>query len=85
LHITDYRTFQPMRAQIHLLAALRQLFPEHDFFTDRVSSFDLAMGSDQVRKDLAAGKSAAEIIGSWQDELDNFLQIRARYLIYKEN
>lgn len=84
LHIKDFKKFRPMEVEIHLLSAIRELFPEHDFFKEskRTSSFDNAFGTDKVRLDLIAGKSAEEIIASWQEDLQEFMKIREKYLIY---
>ena len=86
IHITDFRTFRPMKTQIHILTALRDLFPEHDFFaaSGRLLSFDRAMGSDEVRKAIAEGKSAEEILVSWQKEVEQFKSLRSKYLLYPE-
>jgi len=44
--------------------------------------FDKLAGSDQLRKDILAGKSEAEIKASWQKDLDAFKISRKKYLIY---
>ena len=84
LHIRDYKKFKPIDTEIRLLAAIRDLFPEHDYFdeSNRTASFDRAYGTDQVRKALIAGKSADEILASWQEELEEFMKVRQKYLIY---
>ena len=43
---------------------------------------DLLYGSDELRRGLDAGHSADRIVASWEDEIREFLPIRARYLIY---
>ena len=45
---------------------------------------DKLAGTDRLRKDVIAGKSAAEIRASWQDDLEAFEKIRTRYTIYSE-
>jgi len=84
IHITNFHTFRPMRTQITILTAIRDLFPAHDYFadSDRILSFDRAMGTDQVRKAIQTGKSADDIIASWQDKLEEFKKIREKYLLY---
>ncbi|NLP12798.1 DUF1343 domain-containing protein [bacterium] len=83
LHILDVREFQPMFTQLHLLDAVHRLFPENDFFaTDRINSFDRAMGTDQVRVQIKQGKSPNEIIASWQQDLVIYKQKRERFLLY---
>ena len=53
-----------------------------DFFITKNKWFDLLAGSDELRKMIVAGKSIAEIRASWQEDLDVFNQIRAKYLLY---
>lgn len=85
IHITDFRTFQPLRTQIHLLTGLRKLFPEHDYFeqSDRISSFNRAAGTDQLIAEIRGGTSAQGIIAAWQDELQQFMAVREKYLLYR--
>ncbi len=85
IHITNFQKFQPMRVQIHLLTTLKKLFPEYNYFTEskRLSSFKKAMGNEQIIADIEDGKSADEIINSWQKKLDQFIIIREKYLLYE--
>ncbi|MBN1541095.1 DUF1343 domain-containing protein [candidate division KSB1 bacterium] len=76
--------FKPIATQVHMLTALQKLYPDQPFFeTQRHRSFDKAAGSDQLRNLVLEGKSAKEIIDSWQDELQEFEQIRRKYLVYR--
>ena len=45
---------------------------------------DLLSGSDDLRKQITAGKSAAEIKESWQDDIKAFREQRKPYLLYAE-
>lgn len=49
-----------------------------------VSAFDLRIGTDELRKQLVAGMSEAEIRKSWEPSLQKFKAIRAKYLLYKD-
>ncbi len=85
IHLTDPRAFRPMATQMHILAALCTLYPHVDLFAReryRPESFDRAMGTDAVRKALAAGQGAEEIMRSWQPTLERFLKVRQKYLLY---
>ena len=53
-------------------------------FFDRPQWFDLLMGNRQVREDILAGKSEAEIKARWQAELDEYKAMRKAYLLYEE-
>ncbi len=46
--------------------------------------FDKLAGSDELRKQIIAGKSEAEIRSSWQPALKNFEKIRSKYVIYPD-
>ncbi|EON79187.1 hypothetical protein ADIS_0296 [Lunatimonas lonarensis] len=63
----------------HLLYAYDKSGKKEKFFN---SFFDKLAGSDQLRKDILAGKNESEIRKSWQEGLDNYLSIRKKYLIY---
>lgn len=48
------------------------------------SFFDKLIGNRTVRKMIVAGKSADEIRASWHDEVEEYKQLRSKYLIYPE-
>ncbi|MCY1532854.1 hypothetical protein D9M68_681500 [compost metagenome] len=49
-----------------------------------VSAFDLRIGTDQLRKQIIAGVSEADIRKSWEPGLKKFKAIRAKYLLYPD-
>ncbi|MBB6005237.1 exo-beta-N-acetylmuramidase NamZ domain-containing protein [Arcicella rosea] len=53
------------------------------FFTS-ISSFDRLAGSDDLRKQIIAGKTEAEIRATWQKDLEAYKVIRKKYLLYAE-
>ncbi len=83
IHILDKTIFQPAAVQVHILTTIQKFYPDKDIFdTPRISSFDRAFGTDEVRKAVIRGDSAEKIIASWQEQLEKFKQVRERYLIY---
>ena len=46
--------------------------------------FDKLAGSDELRKQIISGKTADEIKNSWKKDLEDFQQIRAKYVIYED-
>lgn len=85
IHLLDARLVSPQRVQLHLIDALRKLYPEHDILNAtpaRMSMFLKAMGTDRVHKALQAGTPPDSIIASWQKDLDAFDAVRKKYLIY---
>lgn len=46
--------------------------------------FDTLAGTDELRKQIIAGKTESEIRASWQDQLNAYKKVRIKYLLYKE-
>ena len=67
--------------QLHLewvIEAYQQL-KDKGFFKDY---FRLLSGDKQLQRDIENGKTADEIRASWEDELEAFKAVRAKYLMY---
>lgn len=70
------------------LIELYKAYPDKaNFFTpgranQDISAFDLRIGTDQLRKQIIAGVSEADIRKSWEPGLQKFKAIRAKYLLY---
>ncbi len=93
LDLRDYDVNKLMqRRQINLswLFELYKAYPDKaNFFgpgrpKQDVSAFDLRIGTDQLRKQIIAGASEAEIRKSWEPGLKKFKAIRAKYLLYPD-
>ncbi|VAW29254.1 Protein YzbB, partial [hydrothermal vent metagenome] len=70
-------------SQLHLqwlLKAYRDLSEKHTFFNHY---FDKLAGTDQLRKQIEAGFTEAQIRQSWQKGLKRFRKIRRKYLLYQ--
>ena len=52
-------------------------------FFSRARWFDLLMGTDSVRKAILKGESEEAIRSSWQKELQDYGEIRKKYLLYE--
>ncbi len=83
IHILDLKKFEPASVQIHLLTAIKKLYPKQELFEKkRISMFDKAFGTDQVRLKVQRGDSAESIMDDWGRQLEEFKKVRERYLIY---
>ncbi len=49
-----------------------------------ISFFEKLAGTNELRKQILAKKSVAQIRASWEPELSNFKQIRKKYLLYPD-
>ncbi len=66
----------------YLLEAHRD-FPEKEkFFIN--ASFDRLAGSNMLRNQILAGLNEEQIRQSWQEDLEAFKKIRAKYLLYPD-
>jgi uncharacterized protein YbbC (DUF1343 family) len=63
------------------LIATYQNYPTKEKFF-KSNFFDKLAGSSELREMIIAEKSADEIQGTWQEDLDDFLVIREKYLLY---
>ncbi|MEX2590129.1 MAG: DUF1343 domain-containing protein [Chitinophagales bacterium] len=54
---------------------------KEDFFN---SYFDKLAGTDQLRQQIEAGKNPKFIKSSWQEDLEKFMSIRSKYLLYDD-
>ena len=48
----------------------------------REAAFDRLAGTDRLRLAVEAGASLEDVRAAWQPDLDEFLQVRERYLLY---
>jgi len=62
-----------------LIETYNQSQNKEDFF---ISFFDKLAGTDKLRKQIISGKSWKEIKKSWKTELNEFKNIRNKYLLY---
>ncbi len=72
---------------LSLLIELYNAYPDKaNFFNQErsngISAFDLRIGTDQLRKQIIAGVSEADIRKSWEPGLQKFKAIRSKYLLY---
>ena len=66
---------------IEAYLAYRKAGKGETFFT-RPSWFDLLMGTNKVRLGIIAGKDEATIRSEWQKELNQYKEMRKKYLLY---
>ena len=66
------------------LVAMYEFYPDKASFFTSANFFDKLAGTDELRKQIVAGKSAEEIQQSWQEGLMEFRSRRLPYLIYAD-
>lgn len=61
-----------------------QKMPDKRRFFARAEFFDKLAGTDELRKQIIAGKTEAEIRESWKDQLASYKVMRKKYLLYPD-
>jgi uncharacterized protein YbbC (DUF1343 family) len=77
--LTDWDQFDPMRTGLTMAVTLRRLYPD-SWESDRYLRL---LANRAVLQAVKSGEDPGEIIDSYQHELREFLDRRARYLIYR--
>ena len=82
IHVTDARAVHGVNTGVHLLCAVRELFPEFAFRApgpDGRWHIDIASGTDQLRR---GEMSAEEICRAWAREAEAFRPTLEKYALY---
>jgi uncharacterized protein YbbC (DUF1343 family) len=83
LEATDVAAYQPLEVGVHVLCALqREARARGVRLFDGLGMFHAISGTTRLHRMLDAGATGAEIIASWQGEVDRFKTQRAEYLLY---
>jgi uncharacterized protein YbbC (DUF1343 family) len=86
IHVIDPARFLPATTETAILCHLQKHYPGPGRFhwrSDKTATFDKAMGTDTVRRRVAAGWSYQAIVKAWRRDLLIFKAKRAKYLIYR--
>lgn len=78
--LTDKTKFNALEFGVYLIYSLIKLYPDNFRFNS--DYFDKLAGTNNLRKDILAGKNPSAIIKSWENELVDFNFIRKKYLLY---
>jgi uncharacterized protein YbbC (DUF1343 family)/CubicO group peptidase (beta-lactamase class C family) len=79
VEITDRYSLDSARLGIELAAALHRLYPEQ-FELEATTSM---MGSAKLIAAIASGQDPRGIAKQWQPQIDGFLAIRGKYVLYR--
>ena len=58
--------------------------PDKSKFFTRADFFDKLAGTDELRKQIVAGKTEEEIRASWKEDLNTYKAMREKYLLYAD-
>lgn len=74
------KSTQQKSLQLKWLIQMYSAYPDKEKFFNNF--FDKLAGTVELRKQIIENKSETEIKQSWQKSIDNYLQIRKKYLLY---
>jgi uncharacterized protein YbbC (DUF1343 family) len=80
INVTDKNKFEAVKAGVAILVSLKKIFPEFEFRKDNY--IDKLAGTDKLRKSIIDGKDFDSIIKSWNEDLEQFRNLRSQYLLY---
>jgi uncharacterized protein YbbC (DUF1343 family) len=89
LHITDRNIFEPVITGLAMIKTAYDLYKEnfqwkstaYEYAFNR-NPFDVIAGTSRIREQLEKGVSINDIKLSWQADVNEFNQLRDKYLIY---
>ncbi len=87
IHVIDRVVFRPVTVGLHLLAALKALYPTDFAWLPRSwegarPHIDLLVGMDQVRCAIDAGADVTELTAGWAGAVAEFEQASRPYWLY---
>lgn len=81
----DPKEYQRMhQLDLSFLINAYQMLNGDLFRGKKTRMFFLLCGSDEILKQLKAGKSEAEIRDSWKEDLEDYKKMRMQYLLYED-
>jgi uncharacterized protein YbbC (DUF1343 family) len=89
IHVTERDLFRPYRFTLGILSAALKLYPNdfqwsrppYEYVHDKLP-IDVILGDRRIREGLEQGRPILEMEREWAKDLDEFLKVRARYLLY---
>jgi len=78
--ITDRNRLEPYFSGIRIVNEIYQMYPRD--FQWKVKHFDRLCGTSAIRNSIIKKSPINDLRKKWQSELDEFLKIRKKYLIY---
>ena len=88
-HVTDRNTFEPVSTGIAMVKVAFDLYPKqflwkeppYEYVFDK-NPFDVICGTDKIRKAFEQGTGLNQILETWEEPLQDFLEVRRSHLLY---
>jgi uncharacterized protein YbbC (DUF1343 family) len=90
IHVLDRRTFRPVETGVALVDAFRAANPRAFAWREppyeyehTLAPIDILYGSSALREGLERGTTAADLAASWMPDVERFLDVREKFLLYR--
>jgi uncharacterized protein YbbC (DUF1343 family) len=80
IKVIDFKNFHPVQFGLALISTLKKLYPED--FKINTKRMNLLVGDDKITNMLINAVDYLEMVKAYQNELNEFKQIRKKYLLY---
>jgi uncharacterized protein YbbC (DUF1343 family) len=80
--VSNRDKLEPYFSGIKIINEICRMYPNQ--FEWRVSHFDRLCGTSKIRSAITGNSSLDALHNKWQKELESFLEIRAKYLLYPD-
>ncbi|MEJ2718389.1 MAG: DUF1343 domain-containing protein [Deltaproteobacteria bacterium] len=89
IHVIDRERFRPYRFTLAMLSSVLRVHPDefrwssppYEYVHDRLPA-DLILGETKLRTGLEDGRSVFEMEDEWMEDLEEFMAVRSRFLLY---
>ncbi|MGZ4161757.1 MAG: exo-beta-N-acetylmuramidase NamZ family protein, partial [Neobacillus sp.] len=86
IHVTNRNTYNSFETGLYIVKTIHDMYPNQFQFrtpgSNGISYFDNLVGNGSIRAGIEAGKSVEEMEASWQTDLNKFMDVREKYLLY---
>ncbi|WP_281659204.1 DUF1343 domain-containing protein [Halobacillus sp. Cin3] len=87
IHVTDRDEYKAVETGLTLVKTIHDLYPDDFAFraenSSGISFFDYLIGNGWVRDAVENGRSVEDIQEEWEEDLEDFNDLREDYLLYK--
>ena len=90
MHVTNREQFEPVIVGVAMAKTAFDMYredfrwkvPPYEYVYDK-NPFDVIAGTNKIREAFERGDSLEDIERSWRPELDEFKQVREKFLLYE--
>jgi len=87
IHVTNRNDYKPFETGLYIVKAIHDLYPNDFAFrtpsSNGISFFDNLVGNGSIRQGIEKGKTVTQMKAEWENNLNDFMDVRKKYLLYK--